>query len=106
VLSWNGTRWKAVASPNPSGDDALSSVACGLTSCVAVGSSQLLVAGALVDRTLIETWQGSAWVVAPSPNQARSSNRLVAVSSVSGASTAVGSYAARIGTRSLIESRP
>jgi len=68
----DGGSWSAVPSPSPgSGDQTeLDSVACtSMTSCVAVGSL-----GAVSDPyeaqvlTLVESWNGIAWSVVPSPS--------------------------------------
>jgi hypothetical protein len=67
VETWQGTSWSVTASPNPGPTNAiLNGVSCtGATSCVAVGYS-LSAGGAF--RTLVETWQGAAWSVTPSPS--------------------------------------
>jgi hypothetical protein len=67
IERWNGKKWTAVASPNPSGaiSSALSSVYCRApSSCIAVGQYNTLVA----TRTLILHWNGKAWSQKPSPN--------------------------------------
>jgi len=52
VASWNGTKWKAVKSPNPSvGYDTLAGVSCLATSCQAVGAA---TNATNFDRTLVE----------------------------------------------------
>jgi hypothetical protein len=55
-------QWSVIPSPSPgSGDDYLGSVSCISTNfCVAVGSQE--------SGVLIETWDGTSWSVAASPN--------------------------------------
>jgi hypothetical protein len=67
ILSWNGTAWSVVPSPNPGGSGAiLDDVACTSTSnCEAVG--YYTPPGSEV-QTLVESWNGTAWSVVPSPN--------------------------------------
>jgi Ser-Thr-rich glycosyl-phosphatidyl-inositol-anchored membrane family len=69
IESWNGTAWTITPSPNLGTDsNQLNGVACtSSTSCVAVGYYQN---ASLANQTLIETWNGSAWTVATSPNEA------------------------------------
>ena len=67
IESWNGSAWSIVPSPNssPTLDDLLGGVSCSSPSaCVAVGAH--FTAGN--DQTLIESWNGSAWSIVPSPN--------------------------------------
>jgi hypothetical protein len=68
VESWDGSDWTVIHSPNPSSSgDSLSSVFCSnATFCMAVG-----VEGPTSEptQTLIESWNGSAWSVDPSPNE-------------------------------------
>jgi hypothetical protein len=65
IEHWNGTAWKQVPSPNPTSNDALSSVvATSPTNAWAVGE---YVAGAAV-HALIEHWNGTAWKQVPSPS--------------------------------------
>ena len=67
IESWNGTTWAVVPSPNsppahPS--DELTSVSCvSAQACTAVGGG-----GSKGNKTLIESWNGAAWAVVPSPN--------------------------------------
>jgi len=69
VETWNGTRWSIVSSPNagPPGDAAnfLSGVTCvGPTFCTAVGSVEAGGSAFDIPYSLIETWNGTSWVVA------------------------------------------
>jgi len=70
---WDGSAWSIVASPDtsPSADSGLNGVSCtSATFCVAAGSA---VTGTL-GRTLIETWNGSAWSITPSPDVSPTNN--------------------------------
>ena len=69
ALSWNGSAWSVVSSPNPSGAAAsrLNGVSCVSSSvCLALGS---YVSGG-VKKTLALRWNGSAWSIVTSPNPA------------------------------------
>jgi hypothetical protein len=94
IESWNGIAWSIVPSPNPGRfDDELSGVSCiSVSACTAVGE-RTKTSGNLA--TLVESWNGTAWSVVPSPSppthRHRSGHVLVAVSCVSAtACTAVG----------------
>jgi hypothetical protein len=80
--------WSIVASPNSGTDDNLTGVACpSATSCTAVGYYN----DAGNNRTLIESWDGTAWSIISSPNSGAGLNILSSVSCVSATScTAVG----------------
>jgi hypothetical protein len=81
----------------------LSGVSCSdLSTCIAVGARSTHRA---TDQTLIESWNGSAWSILPSPNTSPTqSNQLSAVSCTSpSACTAVGSYTTT-SSQALIES--
>jgi hypothetical protein len=67
---WNGTQWKAVITPTPSGatNSDFTGVHCRTTtSCVAVGQYGT---AAFHTKTMIERWNGSAWSMNASPNPA------------------------------------
>jgi hypothetical protein len=67
VESWDGTAWSVIPSPSRPGTSGLSGISClSADSCTAVGSSTATAKA--VSKTLIETWDGSAWSIAPSPN--------------------------------------
>jgi hypothetical protein len=103
VESWNGTRWTVAPSPNPaSAANVLDGVSCvSAVVCTAVGFDYETPNA---QRTLVESWNGTAWSAVPSPNRP-SSNALDGVSCASAtACTAVGSHGDRRSTRSLIES--
>ena len=87
VEGWNGTAWSTVPSPDPSIDgnpspvNVLTGVSCASsTDCVAVG--YVLNGPGDDELTLIESWNGSAWNVTPSPND-EASDSLSKVSCVS-----------------------
>ncbi len=77
--SWNGTSWAIQSNPNNSaGDNDLIGVACVTsTSCKAVG---YFVNGSSVDRTLAESWNGTAWTLIPSADNGSKANYLYDVS--------------------------
>jgi hypothetical protein len=80
--SWNGSAWKIVPSPSPGGVwNFLYDVDCRTaTSCTAVGRYE---SDNGTNRTLIESWNGTAWSVVPSPNNGSAHNILNGVSCVS-----------------------
>jgi hypothetical protein len=72
VDRWDGAQWSTVLSPNPSVPaDLLTDVTClGPTSCWAVGASGVQ-SGQNLNLQLspfVESWNGVAWSVEPSPN--------------------------------------
>jgi hypothetical protein len=80
VESWDGVRWSVVPSPDavaPSASvgsntgfvgDALDGVSCASAgACTAVGSSQEPGKGGIVDKTLVESWDGKKWTVEGAP---------------------------------------
>jgi hypothetical protein len=104
IESWDGTAWSVVPSLDPgSVSDTLYGVSCvSATACTAVGDYGNTGG---TGKTLIETWDGTAWSVVPSPNRAGSINVLNGVSCMpAGACTAVGARATRAGNKTLIES--
>jgi hypothetical protein len=81
--AWDGTTWSVQSTPNPSGDNAFSSVSCSSADwCVAVGGQ------------LTETWDGSTWSVESiSDPSGGTDSGVYGVSCVSSNScTAVGGY--------------
>jgi hypothetical protein len=94
VLTYDGTNWTIAPSPNssPTEINILGTVSCtSATNCVAVGT----FFGGAASSTLIETFDGTNWVITPSPNApASKGNTLYGVSCVSpSACEAVGNYA-------------
>ena len=94
--SWDGSTWRIVPSPNPTGvaGSELIGVSCpGPNSCVAVGESFDNTGNSF---TLAEIWDGSTWSLVTTPNAASGSEDVLnAVSCVSSSQcTAVGQYAA------------
>ena len=104
VESWDGTAWSIVASPTPGSYGGLSGVECSSArSCVAVGyySNGTGSASSILPRTLVESWDGTAWsvVASPSPSVAY----LYGVSCASARScTAVGDYATKSHVRQAL----
>lgn len=110
VEAWNGSAWTSVASPGaPSGSSGeLDGVSCvSNVRCTAVG--QISQPSASTAQTLIESWNGSAWVIVGSPSRdAISGLGGVACSPVSMGCVAAGSsysFTTRI-SRTMIESGP
>jgi hypothetical protein len=117
VLSWDGTKWSVVTSPDKgpataynsatgATHDLLNGVSCAsATSCAAVG---LYVSASGDEGSLVEQWDGKAWSVVTSPDEGSASNSTVlnAVSCASSRScAAVGNFLGNSGgSRTLIES--
>jgi hypothetical protein len=80
VESWDGTAWSVSPSPSPgSQSSSLRGVSCTApTSCVAVGTS--FNGPGSVNQTLVESWDGTAWSVTPSPSPSQRSGVLLGVS--------------------------
>ncbi len=100
--SWNGSAWSVVPSPDfVTVNDSLNDVSCVSASfCVAVGS---YLSSSDVDRTLIESWNGSAWKIVSSPDKFTGDNVLNGVTCRSASfCVAVGSWGDRKAT--LVES--
>src|SRR5262245_51864055 len=93
VSAGASTPWSVVASPNVgTGNNYLYSVSCAsTTSCVSVGN---FTTTTKIDRTLVETWNGTSWATVASPNAGTNHNDLVAVSCVYGTTfcAAVGAF--------------
>ncbi|MCL4445595.1 MAG: hypothetical protein M1134_01785, partial [Actinobacteria bacterium] len=105
IESWNGTSWSITSSPNPPGtlNNRLYGVSCtSSTSCTAVGYYN----DNAVSQTLIESWNGTNWSIAASPNTSFSQdNHLSGASCVGSTScTAVGYYYNGSVDQTLIES--
>ncbi len=72
VQSWNGSTWSTVSAIPDQGDTAriLNAVSCSsTTTCTAVGYSENTSTDS-DERTLVESWKGSTWSVAPNPSTA------------------------------------
>ena len=92
IESWNGSDWSVVLSPNAPSflADELTGVSCtDPSACTAVGYAD---SNGALNQTLIESWNGTAWSIVPSPNTPDNQpDSLTAVScSSSTACTAVG----------------
>jgi hypothetical protein len=106
IEQWNGSVWSVVASPNVGGttQSYLNGVSCvNQSECTAVGDTFTGTGY----RTLIESWDGSAWTIIPSPNErgSRSSqDQLLGVSCPDSTKcTAVGSFGNKSAATPLIE---
>ncbi len=105
IESWNGTNWSVdSAAVKGSFGNGLGGVSCiTSTDCVAVGDYFTNRRGT-AEETLVESWDGSAWSVTPSPNRG-GSNDLSDVTCISStACVAVGFHDKRTKVdRTLIE---
>ncbi len=105
IESWDGSTWTVLPSPNPgtSTSSGLAGVSCaGPTACVAVGSyatpsgtttttTSPTTSVVSTADTLIESWDGTAWSDASSPNPSATENQLNGVACpTSDGCTAVG----------------
>ena len=104
VETWNGTTWSITPSPNtsPTQNNNLNAVSCpSPKTCVAVGYSY----DGTRFRTLIETWDGTAWTITSSPDTSSTMHDILnGVSCTSSsACVAVGRYESDTNERTLIE---
>ncbi len=104
VETFDGSTWSIASSPNTSTSQSnvLTGVSCtSPTSCVAVGTSR----NGTANQTLVETFDGSTWSVASSPNTSTSQlNVLNGVSCTSATScVAVGDFFNGIANQTLVE---
>jgi hypothetical protein len=101
MLSWDGSDWSIVDSPNPgTANEILNGVSCASSSwCVAVGATP----SESGNKPLIEAWDGSSWSVVESPNDGNSV--LQSVSCTSETSCVAGGYLAVsfFGTEMLVQ---
>jgi len=93
--SWDGAKWSIVASPDKGPvdlDDDLAAVSClSPQSCVAVGAAAESPAGGR-GETLVESWNGAAWSLVPSPDKGPVSGLSGVSCAPSAPCVAVGSY--------------
>lgn len=82
IEHWNGSAWAVVPSPNPVvGNNVLAGIsAIDANNIWAVGYAQK--SSAQSSQTLIEHWNGSSWLVIPSPNPNSGDNELFSVSAL------------------------
>jgi hypothetical protein len=96
IESSQGSAWTVVPSPHPGGKfNALDGVSCTSRNfCAAVGWFGNDGEGSIPNRTLIESWNGSAWSIVSSPGPPKYFDFLSAVSCLSSRScvAAGGSY--------------
>ena len=95
--NWNGSSWTAFSSPTPG----ISGI---FTSVSAVPASNTVWAvghytdSNQIDKTLIESWNGSSWQVVPSPNKGIGGSDLLGVVALSATDAwAVGTFSTRKG---------
>ena len=104
VEHWNGTQWKVVASPSVKG-----SLSDSLSGVVAIAANNIWAVGGYNDasnngQTLIEHWNGTSWSIVNSPNVAKLSDGLTAISAVSATDMwAVGSISGTSSFQPLFE---
>jgi hypothetical protein len=68
IMTWNGSTWSRVHAPGKGIHSSLSTVSCaGADFCTAVGGYSS-PSSPRSEKTLIESWNGTAWSVVPSPN--------------------------------------
>jgi hypothetical protein len=104
IESWNGSAWSIASSPDTSTskDNVLLGVSCtSASSCVTVGNNY----NGTHNQTLVETWNGSAWTIALSPNTSTSQNNFLSGVSCTSTSScvAVGDYYNGTHNQTLIE---
>lgn len=108
VEHWNGNAWKVQSSPHPGGAGNSS----GLSGVAATSSGNAWAVGSYSKdrmtpgRTLVEHWNGKAWVVQSSPNPGGSadSSGLADVAATSPTNAwAVGSYGSRLADPPVVE---
>jgi hypothetical protein len=91
--AWNGASWKIQTTRNPTGAQSasLSGVSCTAAICTSVGN---YVNSGGAELTLVEVWNGTDWIIRPTPNPADAqAARLAGVSCTrASACIAVGSY--------------
>jgi hypothetical protein len=93
IESWNGKRWAVEKAPNKTASGDLEGVSCvSVRACVAVGT--YYTGKYVVNKTLIESWNGTRWSIDPAPEpKHRPQSELYGVSCASPAScTAAGNY--------------
>jgi hypothetical protein len=85
--SWNGTTWSVASTPDPgTATNALDGVSCtSATDCQAVGVYANQPNNSDF-KTLVESWNGTAWSFVSSPDQGSSANDLYGVSCTSATS--------------------
>ena len=94
VESWNGTAWSVTSSPNEGGtavENFLYGVSCtNSTNCVAVGYDEDNPSTQL--QTLVESWNGTTWSVASSPNEGSEGDSFNSVACASSNSCVAAGY--------------
>ncbi len=103
VMSWDGSTWSVVSSPNASGtNDELRSVSCASASdCVAVGYTRTTPVS-----TLVMAWNGTAWSIVSSPNVGTEGDYLNSAACVSATECVAVGYSTFNGysTKTLVQS--
>ena len=103
ILSYNGTSWGIVSSPNAttSANNVFRGVSCTSSSdCMAVG----YYSNGSYWQTLIEQWNGTSWSIVTSPNTSTTeSNQLIGVSCVSSSDCMAVGYLTGTYNQTLVE---
>ena len=106
IESWDGSRWSVVPTPILGADNhGLNGVSCSsATACTAAGFYH--ITGRNIQKTLIESWDGTSWSVVPSPNPGTGHDFLEGVSCVSATVCTATGFSETISgaTTTLIES--
>lgn len=68
IEHWNGSAWAIVDAPSPANSSLYSIAAVSANDLWAVGGNNVKISGNMVQRTLIEHWDGRSWKIVPSPN--------------------------------------
>ncbi len=103
IEHWNGSMWSVVPSPNVGIFHNI------LNGVAAVSANDVWAVGYYVDNsnaqhTLFEHWDGTAWLVVPSPSPGTSENYLSRIAAVSANDVwAVGLYCTNTGCQTLTE---
>lgn len=85
VEAWDGTTWSFIPSPNvpfvQADDNQLTEVSCSSSvACTAVGTFYIQPYDFNKEAELMETWNGTAWSITPSPDPSPTGNHMTGVS--------------------------
>jgi hypothetical protein len=102
VSTWNGTTWSVIQSPDKGQVSQLNGLSCiKVNDCVATGFFAKTITAST--KTLVESWNGSAWSVTPTPSRAGGDNYLNGVScSNAQRCQAIGYYSSQAGSSATL----
>jgi hypothetical protein len=102
VSTWNGTTWSVIHSPDKGQVSQLNGLSCiKVNNCVATGFFAKTISAST--ETLVESWNGSAWSVSPTPSRAGGDNYLNGVSCSNAQSCqAIGYYSSQAGSSATL----